>query len=872
MVKHSFRACAFLFLLVFFYTDSTRGQTDQSLDFQRKSLEATRISDESLITLDGLLNETVWQNASIATGFIQNRPSDGIAASQRTEAKILYTDKYIFVAFRAYDTAPDSIIAPLFRRDGNEVSDWVYVKFDSYNDKRTAFGFAVNPIGVQKDIFYYDDEGEDIRWDAVWESKTNIDELGWNAELKIPLSQLRFTSSFEIQNWNVNFQRRVARNEEVSFWSRTPREEFGTVSWFGTLLGVNNLTKPLRLEITPYASISDTRAPRPEVVAGIPENPFYKRNDLNPKVGGDFKYGISTDFTLTGTINPDFGQVEADPATINLTAFEIFFEERRPFFLEGSDIFNFGGTATENTFRTHQNFYSRRIGRSPVGSLGRAGIVANYEDRTNETTIAGAAKVSGKTSKGLSIGFLDAYTLSERANYFRSSDGTTGSYAVEPATNFLVSRISKDMKGGEARIGGFMTAVNRNFSGSYLQEFLHESAYQIGLDGTYSWSDRNWRTSGSLVLSQVKGSQNAISLTQQSSARFYDRVDSEKLSLDPTKNSLNGYSAEFSIGKYNGQGIRYSFTYTEVSPGFEVNDIGFQERADYRSPHYYAEYLNLDSDMFRYYLLYAYGGHAWNFDGDMILNFYAGGGIFQFKNFWVLSYVGGFTGTFYNDRIARGGPVMRRPKDWNSYIQLTSNQSKDFYASVGGRYRRDAAGEFSTTLFTTLTYRPTGYLQLSISPTYMNEFQTDQYQGTGDFTGDAEVDYLFSNGDYDILTTDFRLNWTFTPKLSLQTYIRPLIYSAKFSDFKTFEERRTFNFNSLGETDASDFDYRTLQGNAVLRWEYRPGSTFFLVWQQEKEQFLGAQSNFDPFNNAVDLLKTKPINVFLVKLSFWFGT
>lgn len=856
--------CVFLSAVFLLSSSIAFAQSERS----KKVIQAERVTSDGDIQIDGKLNEQSWNSAHIVTGFVQNFPTDGGIPSERTEVKILYSDKYLYIGAFAYDSSPDSIAATLFRRDGSEFSDWFFVSVDSYNDNRTAFTFGVNPRGVQKDILFFNDVEEDILWDAVWDSETSINREGWIAEFRIPLSQLRFTSSASDQTWGINFERQIARHDEISYWSRVPREEYGQVSWFGDLEGIGDLTKPLRLEILPYVSGELTR--EPDLNTG---NPFYEKNDFTFKAGGDFKYGITSDFTLTGTINPDFGQVEADPATINLTAFEIFFEEQRPFFLEGADIFSFGSTTSQNTFSTHSNFYSRRIGKTPFGSASLAGINADFEDSPLETTIAGAAKVSGKTEGGLSIGILDAYTLEEQSNYyfFDGSNTEEGDFEIEPATNYLVTRLRQDLKNGDAQIGGFISAVNRNLNGSYLENYLNESAYQVGVDGQYFWANRNWGASGVFAVSQVNGTENSILQTQTSSARFYNRVDSDYLSIDPIKTSLDGYYGEFSIGKYSGSGLRYSFTYSEMSPGYEINDIGFQERADYRSPHLYAEYLNVSSDLFRVYLLWAYGGYAWNYDGDMIMNFYSSGAYFQLNNLWTILGTGGFTGQFYNDRITRGGPVMKRPKDWNTRLEITSNATKKFYASLGSGYRRDTSGEYSASFFGSANYRPTGYIQFSVIPTYINEKNTDQYQDFGDYDGDPEFDYLFSDARLNILYADFRLDWTFTSKISLQTYIRPLIYTADFSNFKTFEERKTYNFSELGDSDASDFNYKTIQGNAVLRWEYRPGSTFFLVWQQEREDFAPGISSFRPVDNTIDIFNADPINIFLIKFSYWFG-
>ncbi|WP_157464807.1 DUF5916 domain-containing protein [Balneola vulgaris] len=874
MFELKYRRAIATFLTIAMYSPFVNSQSKG--DIAKPSLDAYRLSANESIKLDGILDDQVWSKADKQAEFYQRFPFDGQPASERTEIQVAYSQEHIFIAIKAFDSAPDSIASSLFRRDGSEYSDWVYVSIDSYNDNRTAFTFAVNPRGVQKDILYYNDDEEDIRWDAVWDASTHIDTDGWNAEIRIPLSQIRYTTNKDIQEWGVNFQRRIARKEEVSFWSRTPREEFGLVSWFGDLKGIQGLQKPMRLEILPYVSASDKRAPKPDPAFGE-NDPFYDKNDLKFKIGGDFKYGISSDFTLTGTINPDFGQVEADPATINLTEFETFFEERRPFFLEGNEIFNFGSTNSQNTYRTHQNFYTRRIGRSPSGQSFQAGIPATFQDRPHQTTIAGAAKVSGKTSNGLSLGILNAYTLEEQARYYDANNDVKGKYIIEPATNYLVGRVRQDISEGDAYLGGFGSAVNRDMSDTYLNDYLHDSAYQIGFDGGYSWANRNWGAYGALSFSSVNGDKQALLRTQTSSARYYNRVDSDYLSVDTDKTSLTGYSGEFSVGKFGGAGLKYSFTYTETSPGYEINDIGFQERADYRAPHYYVEYLNVNPDLFRFYLLWAFGGHAWNFDGDMIMNFYSTGAYIQFNNLWTLTYTGGFTGKIYNDRITRGGPIMRRPKDWNSRIEIGSNSTKPFYATFGSSYRADASGEFTTMVFSTMNYRPTGYLQFSIAPTFLTELNTDQYQAFGDFDDDPELDYLFSDSRIDIFYTDIRLNWTFTPKLSLQTYVRPLFYTADFSRYKTFEERKTYKFNELDASDQSayeslaDFDYRVLQGNAVLRWEYRPGSTLFLVWQQERDEYLGGQSFFEPFKSTPDLFKAEPTNIFLIKLSYWFG-
>mgnify|MGYP003634450122 CR=1 FL=1 len=844
------------------------------LNVEKPVINAFSLGSEKQIILDGNISEQAWLEIPFSTKFVQTQPNDGSLSTEKTQVRIAYDSQYLYVAIEAFDSAPDSVASSLFRRDGSGYSDWVYVSIDSYNDNRTAFTFAVNPEGVQKDILYYNDEEEDLQWDAVWDVATTKHFKGWSAEFRIPFSQLRFNASNSQQNWGVNFKRYIARKEETSNWAHVPREEFGKVSWFGEIQGIENLGRPLRLEVLPYISISDTREPEPEILVNGNKNVFYNADEVEFKIGGDIKYGITSDFTLTATINPDFGQVEADPSTINLTQFETFFTERRPFFLEGSEIFSFGGSNSSNTYSTHQTFYSRRIGRSPFGTADLAGVSSEFEDRPTQTTIAGATKISGKTNNGLSLGILDTYTLQENAVYVDGIDnGMRRNYEIEPSTNYLVARVKQDLRDGDAQIGGFASAVNRMFSDNYLENYLHDSAYQLGMDGQYNWANRSWGASGSVAISSVNGTENAILNTQQSYVRYYDRVDSDYLKVDSSTTNLTGYSAEFSIGKYAGSGLRYSITYSETSPSYEINDIGYQGRADYRAPHYYVDYLKLDSEYFRYYLLWVYGGYAWNFDGDMVMNFHGGGGFFQFNNLWTMTLTGGLTGTFYNDRITWGGPIMRRPKDWNSSIDISTNATKDFYISFGGSYRKDASGEFTKRITTAFNYRPTPNIQLQLSPTYSIENNTDQFIGFFDVNNLNKNEYVFSSTSIEQFNFTMRLDWTFSPRLSLQTYVRPLISSIDFSDFKSFSERKTYNFKPTTQQfpDTYDFERHSIQGNAVLRWEYRPGSTFYIVWQQQREQSLASQSNFSPYFNTIDILKESPTNIFLIKFSYWIG-
>ena len=889
---------------------STAEASQDSAALETRSLRAVRATSDDPIELDGNLDEAIWQQVPIATDFIQRAPDDGSPATEKTEAQIFYTEEAVYIGARAYDSSRDSVAATLFRRDGDGYSDWFYVIIDSYNDNRTGFSFGVNPKGVRKDILLYDDNNEDLRWDAVWEAATSIDEEGWTVEMRIPLSQLRFSppQNGEESEWGINFQRRIARNEEMSFWSPTPQNESGIVSRFGQLQGLKELNSPQRLEVSPYVSSNLLRTP------GDGSNPFYNQNDLGASVGADIKYGLTSDLTLTATINPDFGQLEADPAVINLSAYETYFNEQRPFFLEGNEIFQFGRTRTYNTFGNPITFYSRRIGRAPQGNLDSFNSYRDesiydpdtvyniYTNAPDQTTIAAAAKVSGKTKSGWSIGLLNAFTTSESSPYQIDQNQVSGDFTVEPATNYLVARAKKDINGGNSVFGGFFSAANRNLNDTYFEDFLHSSAYLAGVDFEHNWNDRDWTLSGTLSGSQVNGTPEAIEQTQKSPARYYNRVDSDKLSLNPDKTSLNGFATEVSLRKGGGEHWRSSLTYSEVSPGYEVNDLGFENRADYRSAAGALIYQETDPSFLRFYEIWTFEMFAWNHDGDLIGNYYNTGAFMRFNNLWTFNYNFNFAGKSTNDRLTRGGPVSGRPADWNFNFNIRSDQTKKVAYGIGGFYRNEFKGyEFDRRFWGFIEFRPTSYIQLEISPEFGWETESDQYvTNVEDMMATKTFGnrYVFADLDQTYLSTSIRLDLTFTPDMSLQFYTRPFINSGNFYDFKEFTTPREYKFDVYGKdagaisySESDDeytvdpdgagtaesftisqrnFNFRSIQGNTVFRWEYRPGSTLFLVWQHDRSSN-GPESDFSFGRDFRNLFDSDPTNIFLVKLSYWFG-
>jgi len=630
-----------------------------------------------VIQIDGWLNEAAWSAASPATGFVQSWPRPGEPATFATEARVLVGEDALYVGVRMYDPHPDSIAAPLARRDVSDIySDWLHVMIDSRMDRRTAFRFSVNPRGVQKDVYTYDDGSEDLNWDAVWEVATSIDSLGWTAEYRIPFSQLRFASGgSQSGEWGLGIMRDVARHEERSTWAPWTRDTPGFVSSFGTLRGVGSVRAPRRLEVLPYVSSQLVRAP------GAADDPFYRANAGTAAAGVDLNVGLPQGLMLSATINPDFGQVEVDPAEVNLTVFETFYSEKRPFFIEGQDVFGFGKVRSFNKYESQEYFYSRRIGREPQRQV-FGGDVA-YADAPRQTTILGAAKVSGKTPGGWTIGLLDAVTAREEARYV-DTGGARRRMVVEPLTNYAVGRVRRDLRGGRTVVGALGTATIRDLADPDLASMLHERAFLGGIDFDHRWSGRVWSLSGYFVASHVSGTTDALVGTQRASAHYFQRPDAKHIELDPTRTSLSGHLTEIALARSGDGGLDFSLEYKESSPGFEVNDVGFQGRSDYRAvTTLLGMPVNRPWWIFRDHNIYAFSYHAWNFGGDPILNGYAVTAYGTFNNLWYAEVNVHHRHRVYDDRLTRGGPIAGKPALWMYELYLGTDGRKPVSANLG---------------------------------------------------------------------------------------------------------------------------------------------------------------------------------------------
>ncbi|HET7273921.1 MAG TPA: DUF5916 domain-containing protein [Longimicrobiaceae bacterium] len=855
-----------------------------------RALTATQLTGE--IEIDGLLTEPAWATADLATDFVQREPDPGAEASRATEARVLFGADAVYVGVRLYDH-PDSIAAQLTRRDnvGNSFSDMIVVGFDSYNDNRTGFVFGANPKGVEFDLMISEDQREDISWDAVWEVETHIDSLGWTAEFRIPLSQLRYNPDESL--WGINFQRVIARHGEVLFWAPTPPEAPGTVSRFGALTGLAGLGSPDRLEIEPYVSSRLARKP------GDAANPFYETNATGFSAGGDLKYGLTSGLTLTATINPDFGQVEVDPSQLNLSAFETFFPEKRPFFVEGSEIFRFGEVGSYNNYNFEEYFYSRRIGRSPQRNL-----EAEYVDSPDATTILGAAKVSGKVA-GWTLGFMNAVTAEETAAFVEDEEGSlspVGTATVEPLTNYFVGRLRRDLRGGATVIGGMFTATNRQMEDPEFTSFLHPAAYFAGVDFDHSWANEMWTLSGYVSASRVEGSPEAIEATQNSPAHYLGRPDADYIELDSTRTALNGYMYEVALQKAGN--LHFSLDYKAVTPGFEIRDMGFQSRVDY---HAFTTLLGRDfpepSGIFRRRSIFAYTYHGWNFGGDPLTHGGAIGMNAGFKNFWDAGLTMTYRPRTYDDRLTRGGPIARQPGMWELALDGSTDPRRSVSTSGRVSYGETDAGARTLNTGISLEIRPTSSLRIDLGPSFNITNGTAQYVTTEEdplATATFGERYVFGDIEQTTLALETRLDWTFSPELSLQLYLQPFVASGDYTNFKEFLDPGTYDFGIYGEEhgtltlqeedgdlvytadpdgageapafafDDPDFNIRSLRGNAVLRWEYRPGSELFFVWQQQRSGF-APLGDFDLSRDTNAIFGAPASNVFLIKATYWIG-
>ena len=847
--------------------------------------------------IDGRLDDAVWVLAQPMTDFTQREPHDGRPATERTEVRVAYDDEAVYVGARMFDSEPSGITAQLSRRDNIIQSDAFEVDFDSYHDHQTSFQFWTNPVGVRADAVGSTDIGQgDDAWDPVWEVATGRDSLGWTVEMRIPLSQLRFTDARE-QVWGITFWRYVHRKAETSMWAHASQTDAGYASNFGHLFGLENLPQPRRVELLPYVAGVEER-----LASGTPGNPFNDGSREVGRVGLDVQYGLTSDLTLSATVNPDFGQVEADPAVVNLTAYETSFSERRPFFVEGAGIFRArspGGLRVSGP----QFLYSRRIGRAPQAGAEWRGDEA-FTDQPVNTTILGAAKLTGRTAGGWSVGLLEAVTAREYASV--DSAGERFRDQVEPLTNYAAVRAKRDFRGGASTLGVTATAVNRRIDDPRL-DFLRTAGYAGGVDFGHRLSRNRYSLFAALGFSHIRGDTLAIQAAQRSSARYFQRPDrDDTTTYDPARTSLTGWYGALGFSRDQGS-VVYSVSANASTPGFEINDLGYQTRSDRVNLYnQVSRRWTRPGRVFRSAQVSASANGSWNFDGDRTTTSVAAAWSGQLLNFWGLSADYQYNLRSVNDALLRGGPAGISPAGWGTDVGFSSDFRKPLAVTAQAYLGRDEMGRRDFSVFSQLTWRPTPTVSLALSPSVEFSRAPNQYvRSLADATAAATFGrrYVFAEILQRTLDLTTRLDVTLSPRLSLQLYAQPFVGTGDYRRYRELLRPRTTDFLIYGRTAGStetpvtdadgavvayaldpdgagprpsaqipnlDFNYRSLRGNAVLRWEYRPGSTLFLVWTQSCSAS-AADPTFDVGPDLGHLCQGRSDNVFAVKMNYWLS-
>ncbi|WP_420378700.1 DUF5916 domain-containing protein [Gilvibacter sp.] len=869
---------------------STSALFAQDSIYAKRSYTTTSIGDTTPPKIDGLLDDPAWDLVEWTTDYVEFQPDVGTPPSEQTKMKIVYDQKNLYVAFRCYQEDPSTIERRMGRRD-DFPGDWVEINLDSFGDDRTGFSFTISASGVKGDEFISENGNFDDSWNPIWYTDVNVDDEGWTAEIRIPLSQLRFGNDYE-QVWGLQSTRRYFNNEERSLWQPLPANPPGWVSEFGELRGLIGLQPQKQLEIQPYTLAQlDTYEPQQG-------NPFRTGEDTKFTGGLDSKIGITNDLTLDLTINPDFGQVDADPGAIALDGFEIFFQERRPFFVENKNVFDFRlGGGADNVF------FSRRIGRSPQGFTTASGARGEFADVPINSTILGAAKFSGKTKDGWAVGVLESVTAKAVADIQLSDDqdvlasieelGEAREEVVEPLTNYFVSRVQKDFNDRNSYIGGIFTATHRNMEDRL--NFLHSHAYSGGIDFKHNWKDRKYYVEGSTVLSSVRGSAEAIARTQTSLTHLFQRVDADHVEVDPNRTSLTGTSGRFEIGRQSGD-WRYNFGGNWRSPELELNDIGFLRQADdIRQYANVRRFWNKPTSWFRQANLGFSQFTSYDFEGNYNRIQYEVNGFINWKNNWWTEVGGAHKPRIFTNTFLRGGPRWRFSQENFFFLFSGTDQRKRLSGTLGYVHSDANQNNFQFRRYVLrLRYQPINSLSASLDVEYEKNPNKTQYVSETVFGQTPR--YILGEIDNESLSTTLRVNYNINPNLTIQYYGQPFIFKASFTNFNYVNDATAVDLNERvtwyddnqisfsdglysvdedrdGNTDYAfgnpDFAFVQFRSNLVLRWEYIPGSEIFLVWSQGITG-LGDPSN--DFNTIIDnqLLQQRPQNTFLIKATYRF--
>lgn len=848
------------------------------------------------VVVDGRLEEPFWRNIVPVTDFTQREPNQGMPASERSDVWVAYDEKALYVAARLFDSHADSIMALLDRRDNLNTADWFMVFLDPYNDKRSGNYFVVGPSGSVADGVMYNDDWDDSDWDGVWEAETNIDKDGWTVEMRIPFSQLRFQNK-PSQVWGINVRRDIGRKNEQSLLEYTPRGESGFVSRFRELTGIEGVEPSTSVEILPFATGKHERT---HPAAGNPFNTNGLRNFYD--LGADLKFALNSNLILDATINPDFGQVEVDPAVVNLSDVESFFQEKRPFFIEGASTFNnFGRGGGRNYWNFNYPqptiFYSRRIGRAPYGN---DTLQADYTDAPIATRILGAGKITGKLGDGWNVGTIHAVTAREYTPF--QYNGHRGRVEVEPQAYYGVGRILKEMNDGKQGLGALATYTSRGFSDRSMSAVMNSRSLFAGIDGwTFLDSEKVWVVTGYGGLSLVEGSRERMKRLQENSTHYFQRPDAMHVDVDTNATSMSGYTGRVYLIKQKGS-TYVNASFGIIDPHFEINDLGFLSRTDVVNMHVGGGYMWTEPDgIFRFRELGGGVGQSYDFEGNLTHRVIVHWGYAEFSNYYSINYNLAFNPTeSYNNRRTRGGPLTLNLPGYEISLNGRTDSRKDIQVEAGYNSYFSAQTSYYNA-YTSVVFRPAPHVTFSVGPQYTSENQRLAYVDTFDEPNAGHTfghQYVFARLRYEELSANIRLNWTFTPRLSLQLYVQPLISSGNYSQFKELSRPKSDDYREYGtngstivydpvndeyEVDGDgnspaispkrfsdpDFNFKSLRGNAVVRWEYLPGSAFYFVWTQSRSDVENiGEFQFD--RSLSRIYNARPDNIFMIKFSYYF--
>ena len=843
-----------------------------------KQARAVRLQGTS-ITLDGRLDDPAWARAAWISDFVQKRPREGAAPSDSMRIAIFYDDDALYVGARMFSRDPSKIQAPLSRRDNTFQAERMWVSFDSYHDKRTAYSFGVSASGVRADWYHASDDENDANFgfDPVWEAKANIDALGWTAEMRIPFSQLRFTNQ-PVQVWGFNANRWNPVTSEDDYWIPVPTDRTGWSSFMGQLVGIEGVKPTRRLEVMPYGA-ADSR-----LLSGVhPDDPFNNRVNFAGRAGADVKMGLGPNITLDGTVNPDFGQVEADPAFVNLTGFEQFFDERRPFFTEGNQLLRGSGPSY---------FYSRRIGARP--SCNASG---DFVDCPQNATILGAAKVTGRLAGGMSVGALAAVTSRESARIYDSTTKTFGRVELVPPAGYGVMRVQQELGASKSVIGVTLTTVHRGVD-SLLAPRYTKHAYAGGADWVLRWDRGAYELRGWAGFSHLRGDTADINRVQRSPVHYFQRPDAGYLTYDPARTTLTGSVASLWFRKTKGNWL-YDLQYAWESPAYDPNDAGRLGNADGRTG--FAGLIYRQTKPGAWFQNYAANVNAvteYDFGGTRQYLFTELYGEVTFKNFWNLSSYIDYQPRAFDHSATRGGPTIATPQGWNWVVRLQNNFGAN--TSWTGRvyYGEDELGGETYRLSGQISIRPSSRFQLSAAPNYVRWILPRQWVATFDTSTHGPVAtygsrYVFAQIDQPTFLMELRANYTIGPELTLELYGEPFAANGHYYGLGELPRPRTFNlrhYGTAGTTIARDAggnytvtdnggadtlnipnpDFNTLSfhSNVVLRWEWRPGSTLYVVWAQNRDGSRGTTRGVG-FGDLVNSFRATGDNFLAVKVSYW---